>query len=65
MKVFFFFFQKNKTKQNPQPRCAWWEMPIIPVMQKEEVGGLWFEAGLGNSIRPYMRNELKAKGTGA
>jgi hypothetical protein len=36
-------------------------MPIILPAQEAEVGGLWSEAGLGKSRRPYLKNKLKAK----
>jgi hypothetical protein len=34
-------------------------MPVSPVTQKVEVGGSQSEAGLGKSMRPYLKKKLK------
>jgi hypothetical protein len=37
---------------------------IIPGRQKAEVGRSWSQAGLGKNTRPFLKNELKARGLG-
>jgi hypothetical protein len=40
----------------------WWYTPLIPATQEAETGGSWFEASLAKvSMRPYLKNKLKAK----
>jgi hypothetical protein len=34
---------------------------VLPATWEVEVGGLWSVAGLGKSMRPYLKNKLKAK----
>jgi hypothetical protein len=35
-----------------------------PSHSEVEIGGLWSNTGPGQSIRPYLKNKLKAKRTG-
>jgi hypothetical protein len=43
---------------------AWWSLPVIPgIGQEAEVRGLWSKEGPDNSMRPYLKNELKVKRT--
>jgi hypothetical protein len=45
---------------------AWWYLSVIPATQKVETRGSRPEASSGKvSIRPYLKNELRAKGVGA
>jgi hypothetical protein len=39
-------------------------MPIIPTTWEVEVGGFCFKTGQRKSVRPYLKNKLKAKGLG-
>jgi hypothetical protein len=37
---------------------------VVPAMQEAEIGRLQSKADLGKSMRPYLKNKLKAKGLG-
>jgi hypothetical protein len=41
---------------------AWWHTPANLATRKAEIGGLRYEAWLGNNSRPYLTNNLKQKG---
>jgi hypothetical protein len=47
-----------------QKLATWWYMPVVPDTLEVEVGGSWFEAGLGKSVIHYQKNKLKTKGLG-
>jgi hypothetical protein len=38
---------------------VWWCTTVIPATWEMEVGGLWFEAGLGKSVRPSSEKQTK------
>jgi hypothetical protein len=40
-------------------------MPIIPAIQEAEIERLWPNTSPGAITKPYVKNELKAKGQGA
>jgi hypothetical protein len=40
------------------------ENAIIPALREVEVGGSQSEASLSKSLRPYLKNKLRAKGLG-
>jgi hypothetical protein len=52
----------NKRKKGIQSQL-WWQMPVIPATQKVEIRGSHFEASLGKSVRPYLKNKTKSKRT--
>jgi hypothetical protein len=35
---------------------------LTPATQEAEVGGSWSKARTSKSMRPYLKNKLKAKG---
>jgi hypothetical protein len=43
---------------------VWWPTAVILTTQEAEVGRFWSVAGLGQSLRSYLKNRLKAKEQG-
>jgi hypothetical protein len=58
------FKPQNYKKQKHHRSQMQWYRPVIPAIQKVEVGELQSNAGPGKNRRPYLKNKLKAKGLG-
>jgi hypothetical protein len=52
----------NATDKKSEAGLERWYTHGIPATQEAEVGISWSEAGVGKSMRPYLKNKLKAKG---
>jgi hypothetical protein len=50
---------KSKEDTISRTNWVWWFKPIILATQREQVGRSWSDAGLGKSMRPYLKNKLK------
>jgi hypothetical protein len=67
------YTQEPRSKvENAQPSrtvrelsYGWWYILVILATQEVKVGGSGSEASLGKSVKPYLKNKLKAKGLGA
>jgi hypothetical protein len=51
----------NKFDMNDR-KTGWWQRPTIPDNWEAEIGRSQFEASPHNSVGPYVKNKLKAKG---
>jgi hypothetical protein len=47
--------------KNLRKGWAWWFIPVNSAIWEVELGGLWVKASLGKSLRPYLKNQRKAK----